>query len=392
MYTPNFGASSSAYYQPVTQYQATNTPAAAAAAASPTSSKAPLAAKATPHQEVIYAPPVIAASKLPNPSRFALVAPPVAAAPAAAPAAPSAVPQSLKNFIKRSLAAYETPEDRALLTVELEKIVSKATQQQRLHIHSEWHRISVLLRLTSTLLFIDWDKEPIPIIARTESKQKVVNVVQTVKESVESPTAKITSKRKSRWEEEASLVAAPSQPETPSKKSRKSRFDFAPPAANPPPVNQNQGKPIIQTVDAASADELALRNLRASRFQDTTSTKKKNQAAAKSKRQSISLAIDDEFDIDKLKVIGTSRELEKDYFRLTSAPDPSSVRPLNVLIKSLQLIKKKWSERIVEYIYICSQLKSVRQDLTVQHIRDGKSRAFLIDIMIDAHRIYCGSL
>lgn len=66
-------------------------------------------------------------------------------------------------------------------------------------------------------------------------------------------------------------------------------------------------------------------------------------------------------------VIGTCQALEKRYFRLTSAPNPSHVRPEPVLRKTLDFLKKKWKKE-ENYSYICDQFKSLRQDLTVQHI------------------------
>jgi hypothetical protein len=74
-------------------------------------------------------------------------------------------------------------------------------------------------------------------------------------------------------------------------------------------------------------------------------------------------------------VQGTSTVVEKKYLRLTSAPDPRSVRPEPVLRQALDRIR----ERIVEfgdlhgqeqYMYLWEQMKSVRQDLTVQRIRN----------------------
>ena len=73
-------------------------------------------------------------------------------------------------------------------------------------------------------------------------------------------------------------------------------------------------------------------------------------------------------DVELGPVIGRSQELEKKYFRLTSAPNPDTVRPLPVLEKTLDHLKKKWKKEN-NYSYICDQFKSLRQDLTVQHIK-----------------------
>lgn len=74
-------------------------------------------------------------------------------------------------------------------------------------------------------------------------------------------------------------------------------------------------------------------------------------------------------DTDLGPVVGRCQDLEKKYFRLTSAPNPNTVRPLPVLEKTLDLLKKKW-KRENNYSYICDQFKSLRQDLTVQHIKN----------------------
>ncbi len=68
-------------------------------------------------------------------------------------------------------------------------------------------------------------------------------------------------------------------------------------------------------------------------------------------------------------VIGRSQKMEKNYFRLTSAPNPDTVRPLPVLQQTLELLKRKWKQE-ANYTYICDQFKSLRQDLTVQHIKN----------------------
>ncbi|RKP24142.1 SAC3/GANP/Nin1/mts3/eIF-3 p25 family-domain-containing protein, partial [Syncephalis pseudoplumigaleata] len=77
----------------------------------------------------------------------------------------------------------------------------------------------------------------------------------------------------------------------------------------------------------------------------------------------------DVIDWDEYTIVGTSQQLEKRYLRLTSAPDPTTVRPLPVLEKSLAFIRQRWQEK-ASYAYLCDQLKAVRQDLTVQRIKN----------------------
>ncbi|KAK0641709.1 GANP domain-containing protein [Cercophora newfieldiana] len=68
-------------------------------------------------------------------------------------------------------------------------------------------------------------------------------------------------------------------------------------------------------------------------------------------------------------VVGTSQVLEKRYLRLTAPPVPSQVRPESILRQTLELLKQKWRNE-QNYTYICDQFKSMRQDLTVQNIRN----------------------
>ncbi len=69
-------------------------------------------------------------------------------------------------------------------------------------------------------------------------------------------------------------------------------------------------------------------------------------------------------------VQGTCQRLEKSYFRLTSAPDPAVVRPESVLKLALAQLVASLREGSTTYFYALDQFKGMRQDLTVQHIRN----------------------
>ena len=77
-----------------------------------------------------------------------------------------------------------------------------------------------------------------------------------------------------------------------------------------------------------------------------------------------------EIDWSSFAIKGTSATVEKKYLRLTAAPDPTTVRPPSVLRKALELAKKNWLEK-GDYHATCDAFKSIRQDLTVQCIRDA---------------------
>lgn len=114
---------------------------------------------------------------------------------------------------------------------------------------------------------------------------------------------------------------------------------------------------------------LAKREERARRFHSDApdaTDRRVAEAQAKRARQSALLAMAEEgIDWDEFTIIGTCEKIEKRYLRLTSAPDPSTVRPLPVLKQTLEWLKARWRES-GDYNYICDQFKSLRQDLTVR--------------------------
>ncbi|KAI8099329.1 SAC3/GANP/Nin1/mts3/eIF-3 p25 family-domain-containing protein [Halteromyces radiatus] len=126
----------------------------------------------------------------------------------------------------------------------------------------------------------------------------------------------------------------------------------------------NRKKTTLSIVETTEEEQKRKNRLR--RFQES------NNLAKQRSSPSVQLpppAAIDEMDWDRHIVIGTATNLEKNYLRLTSAPDPSTVRPLPVLKKTLELLKSKWTQER-NYTYICDQFKSLRQDLTVQHIKN----------------------
>jgi len=68
--------------------------------------------------------------------------------------------------------------------------------------------------------------------------------------------------------------------------------------------------------------------------------------------------------------VGTNPILEKQYLRLTTFPKAEDVRPLPVLKRALQHIKARFHTE-EDFEWANEQLKSVRQDITVQGIRNS---------------------
>ncbi|XP_064478918.1 leukocyte receptor cluster member 8 homolog isoform X2 [Ornithodoros turicata] len=130
----------------------------------------------------------------------------------------------------------------------------------------------------------------------------------------------------------------------------------------------------FQAVDDPNACEKLQK--RAARFElgsptsGITGKKKRTPSIVLTINNNLTSNADAEYDWESFPVVGTCRDLEKQYLRLTSAPDPSTIRPVEVLRRSLEMVKQSWLEK-QDYHYVCDQLKSIRQDLTVQCIRDS---------------------
>jgi len=81
----------------------------------------------------------------------------------------------------------------------------------------------------------------------------------------------------------------------------------------------------------------------------------------------------DDNDFERMTVKGTCQVLEKEYLRLTAPPQANKVRPLEVLQRHLTTLQTMWVRKEREYSWFCSQLKAIRQDLTVQRLNNDFS-------------------
>jgi hypothetical protein len=146
-------------------------------------------------------------------------------------------------------------------------------------------------------------------------------------------------------------------------------------------IDEGYGRGVSQG-GAYSADEEARRRRRAGRFKDGTAdgvnstfnNSKKERSSAK-RRAKLSALLDDaggageDIDWNQFAIKGTCQNLEKSYFRLTSAPDPSTVRPEPVLRRALERLVHLIATGEVNYFYAQDQFKGLRQDCVVQALQ-----------------------
>ncbi|KAJ5543107.1 hypothetical protein N7461_009110 [Penicillium sp. DV-2018c] len=194
---------------------------------------------------------------------------------------------------------------------------------------------------------IDWDRFPLPqTMIQNERNKILANPSSSNWAFGQLPSPGDAARKRKSTDAHQSETGSP-----PWRKANSNRFEDR--VTHP----TTEKKPRI-TVDPSSKSKANL-EMRRKRFEGVGGVSPSSPARSPSQTAEVAQG----------PVVGRCQTLEKNYFRLTSAPNPDSVRPLPVLQKALDLLKKKWRNE-GNYGYICDQFKSLRQDLTVQHIRN----------------------
>lgn len=204
---------------------------------------------------------------------------------------------------------------------------------------------------------LDWEQHPLPqqLIAE-ERKVAAVQALSISSTNQYSPAFSPRPKRKSQDMEDIRPSATTSIPPW-QKTNLEDRVTFG-----NGHKEKRQKKNVNATETISKFDQADLER-RKQRFNLEKSPKKTTPPWSTARQDSDS-------DMDTGPVVGTNMSLEKSYFRLTAPPKPETVRPQHILEQTLKMLLKKWKEE-KNYNYICNQFKSLRQDLTVQHIKNA---------------------
>lgn len=265
-------------------------------------------------------------------------------APATTPAQPSPRkrvewPSSVRTYVQRSFVPENqiSSVTREEMETKLKAVITQAAERDQLD-------------------KIDWDSLPLPqVMIQNERNSILTNPSVSMRDTlvVRSGLASedVSRKRKStelQYQHEDAHESPPWR-QTNSRNGFESRVTYS-------PTDKRQRKDY----KLSSSKSKANLEMRRKRFEEPRT----RYGSSPSSRGESPIA-----SANQGPIVGRCQDLEKNYFRLTSAPNPDTVRPLPVLMKTLDLLKRKW-KKDNNYGYICDQLKSLRQDLTVQHIRN----------------------
>ena len=256
-------------------------------------------------------------------------------------------PLPVRHYVQRSFATENIVPgiSRQEMEIKLKQIISESAEN-------------------NTLLVVDWDALPLPQYLLRDERD------ESAKMSVNVALGKDVSSTLSILEINPKSIGTPSR----KRKSSDLQHVAIEQASNPPWRHSNTHNVFEERISfPEKRQRIETPGKGSSKSHHQLETRKKSSNNGLSRLLSpqpvlSSKAASPSSDMDLGPVIGRCQDLEKRYFRLTSAPNPDTVRPLQVLEKTLDLLKKKWKKEN-NYSYICDQFRSLRQDLTVQHIK-----------------------
>lgn len=309
-------------------------------------------------------------------------------------------PESLYNYVARCYMKCQTPLDKDLCEITLKGKITMAANRSELF-NKDWDN-EPMPHLHSDRLQQQQQQPLIPLQSPTNNlfaKNKNIvtgHLAQYQNQSKKQQQQQLLS-RKSPARKRKTSSSSRSRSKSPVKRRRSSDDDekYSSKPANVSKASKKRAKKekmqsafytkfgaggISGGVDSWDSERLKKRADRFKKSMNAVKAPAHNLSSAIKKRLSMPSAynpiVDDSMGSDELEdflnfhIVGTCRDLEKSFLRLTKAPDASEVRPVEVLIYSLTNVKDKWIEK-QDYYYACDQLKSIRQDLTVQGIRDS---------------------
>ncbi|KAL4002710.1 SAC3/GANP/Nin1/mts3/eIF-3 p25 family protein [Acanthocheilonema viteae] len=272
------------------------------------------------------------------------------------------IPDPVKRYVERSYMAVEKKEDR-------DKLEEYFKQ-----------KLNPLL-MSGAYKAVDWDREPLPSEVNFELKMGWTPASQLKKGLNTAVEMEKRSPKKSKHE----MSHRRDSRSPPFREQSKRRIPFSPRVRLPSDEDnsvdeqaklkqtaaqkkkkkqkKNNGKSGRWTADERSN---AQREERARRFARDDEVRR---ARFTEMRRRLDWYIDREGEEGTSNnIVGTCMDIEKSYFRLTSAPELSTVRPLKILEKALKLVQQKYATNR-DYTYANDQLRSIRQDLMIQCIR-----------------------